>query len=169
MCLSEQKGILKSGAESSSRKPKRLHGKHEGLAPRELTEKLSLRNLQQGDPWRTQAIGSGYVFQRHVPRREGTLYTTVRMWAELESKQDSFLQESLRTDTEVAQSALNRSMFTSHQAGILNKLVVHPGPPEAMTPHKRTFLALQLPALPVPLVCIFPTEVPLVCEVPGPP
>lgn len=85
------------------------------------------------------------------------------------TKQDSFLQESLRTDTEVAQSALNRSMFTSHQAGILNKLVVHPGPPEPMTPHKRTFLALQLPALPVPLVCIFPTEVPLVCEVPGPP
>lgn len=30
------------------------------------------------------------------------------------TRQDSFLQESLRTDTEVAQSALNCSMFTSH-------------------------------------------------------
>ncbi|EDL05938.1 mCG140680, partial [Mus musculus] len=57
--------------------------------------------------------------------------------------------------TEVAQ---NCSMFTSHQAGILNELVAHPGPPEPMAPHRRTFLDLQLLSFPM---CIFPTEVPL--------
>lgn len=83
------------------------------------------------------------------------------------TKQDSLLQGLLRK--EVAQKALNHSMFTSHQARVLNKLVTSPGPPEPKAPHKRTFLALQLPALLFSSVCIFPTEVPEVREVPGPP
>lgn len=89
--LFEQRNLGEGGREWQQKAP-RLYGECEELAAR--------------DPWRSQAIGSAYVLQRQVPRREGTVETAEDgQWEEL-----GFDQK----DSEAAQRALNCSVFIPH-------------------------------------------------------
>lgn len=86
MCLSEQKRALKSGAESGSRKPTRLHGKHEERAAREPMEDPGHRVWLCLWEACAQKRGNTVDHRGQDVRRVGI------------TKQDSLLQESLRKD-----------------------------------------------------------------------
>lgn len=86
LCISEQKRALKSRAERGSRKPTRLHSKHEELAAREPME----------DPGHRVWL---CLWEACAQKRENTVDHRGQDVGRVGiTKQDSLLQESLRKD-----------------------------------------------------------------------